>query len=236
MKRLLLLICLTTLTVELASGESLLRKLLRITGISATPSQQKAAGQEMETGGTIWIADLTTGKASKLSNEAGFRAPIFAPNDKSVLAVKDGALWEISLTADGAKKLYEVSGLLKLVGTDRDDPDKVLVLLRRESAIGPALLSLTSGTVSEIAYDPNSSEDRKLLNHLKGWERVYGETKIYPQEQRRESIAGPLEWQDVFLKKNDAEPVNVSHCEGDNCGQPSLSGDQKKIAFVRARP
>ena len=234
MKKLLALICLTILTLQVAPGESLLRKLLRITGISATPSQQKTPGEEMEKGGAIWISDIASKTPHKLSNEAGFRSPIFAPNDRAVLAIKTSALWEISLENGASKKLFEVAGVTKMIGTDQDDSDKVLVLVRRESTLVPALVSLTSGATTEVPYDPKSSDDRRLLNHLNGWERVYGETKVYPQAQRRESIAGMVEWQDIFLKKGDGEAVNVSRCDGDNCGQPSLSSDQTRIVFVRA--
>jgi hypothetical protein len=232
----LLLVGLTITISSPASAESLLRKLLRVTGISATPSQQKSPGQEMESGGVIWVSDVATKTAHKLSDESGFRSPIFAPNDQAILAVRAGTLWQISLPDGSAKKLHEVAGLTKLVGIDQDDSDKVLVLLRRESALVPARLSLASGATTEISYDPKSSDDRKLLTHLKEWERVYGETKVYPQAQRREGIAGLVEWQDVFLKKGDAEAVNLSHCEGDNCGQPSLSNNQTTVVFVRAKP
>lgn len=236
MKTLLSIACLTILSCQPAVAESLLKKLLRITGISATPSQQKAPGEEMEAGGAIWIADLRTQKVRQLSRASGFRSPIFAPNDQAVLAVKESTLWRLPLDDGPAGKVHQVVGLAKLIGADRDDADRILVLLERDSTALPALLSLKTGTITELAYDAQSSDDRKLLSHLKGWERVYGETRVYPKTQRRESIAGTVEWQDVFLKKGDDAPVNISRCEGDNCGQPSLSSDGTKAVFVRAAP
>src|SRR2546429_450485 len=50
-------------------GGKFIKKLLRITGISATPSQQKALGEKLEAGGQIWIANLKTGAVRKLSEE-----------------------------------------------------------------------------------------------------------------------------------------------------------------------
>jgi len=123
-----------------------------------------------------------------------------------------------------------------VIGSDRDDPDKILVLRDENGKAVPALLSLGNGKLTDIPYDAQSSEDRSLLNHLKGWERDYGNVAVYPRGQRRESVVDPVEWQDVFFKKNDAEPVNVSRCDGDNCGQPSLSGDGAKVVFVRVAP
>jgi hypothetical protein len=150
-----------------------------------------------------------------------------------VLGVKGGALWRVSLQTGAAGKIHQVAGLTKVVGIDRDDSDKILVLIKRDSTIAPALLSLATGAITEISYDANSPNDRKLLNHLKGWERVYGDTMVYPRAQTRESVTGTVEWQDVFLKKDDVASVNVSRCDGVNCGQPSLSGDGTKVVFIR---
>ena len=223
----------TVLLCQQVTAEGLLNKLLRITGISATPSQQKAPSEEMEAGGEIWISNVKAGTLQKLSQENGFRSPIFGPNDEAVLAVKDGFIWQVSPQTGAASKLHEVAGLTKVVGINRDDANKILVLIKRGPTTAPSLLSLTTGAIAEISYDANSPNDRKLLNHLKGWERVYGNTMVYPRAQTRESVTGTVEWQDVFLKKDDAAPVNVSRCEGANCGQPSLSGDGSKVVFIR---
>ena len=150
-----------------------------------------------------------------------------------MLAVKGGALWRVSLQTRAASKIHQIAGLTKLVGIDRHDSDKILVLIKADSTTEPALLSLATGAIAQISYDANSPNDRKLLNHLKGWERVYGDAMVYPRAQTRESVTGTVEWQDVFLKKDDAAPVNVSRCDGANCGQPSLSGDETKVVFIR---
>lgn len=223
----------TVLLCQDVMAEGLLSKLLRITGISATPSQQKAPNEEMEAGGQIWINDVKKGTLQKLGHENGFRSPIFGPKDEAVLALKGGALWQVSLQTGAASKLHQVAGLTKVVGIDRDDSDKILVLIKRGSAIAPALLSLATGAISEISYDANSPEDRKLLNHLKGWERVYGDTMVYPKAQTHEGVSGTVEWQEIFLKRDDTAPVSVSRCDGANCGQPSLSGDGTKVVFIR---
>jgi len=234
-RALLQIACASLLLCQPARAETSLKKILRITGVSATPSQQGGPAEEMDAGGEIWLADVKTGSLRKLSASAGFRSPIFTADDRAVLAVKDGTLWRLSLAGGPAQKLHDVAGLTKLVGPDRDDPDKVLVMIERTRALVVALLSITSGKTTEIPYDPKLSEDRKLLSHLKGWERVYGDTKIYQKTQTREGLAGMVEWNDVFLKKGDAAPVNISRGEGANCGQPSLSRDGTQAVFVRAK-
>jgi hypothetical protein len=230
-KTLSLVACGMLLLCPYGTAEGLLNKVLRITGISATPSQQKAPGEEA--GGEIWISNVKAGTRQKLGHESGFRSPIFGPNDEAVLAVKDGALWRVSLQTGAASKIHQIAGLTKMVGIDRHDSDKILVLIKRGSTIAPALLSLATGAISEISYDANSPDDRKLLNHLKGWERVYGDTMVYSKAQTHEGVSGTVEWQEVFLKRDDTAPVNVSGCDGANCGQPSLSGDGTKVVFIR---
>lgn len=233
-KALSLVACAALLLCQYVTAEEgLLNKLLRITGISATPSQQKAPSEEIEAGGEIWISNVKAGTLQRLGHENGFRSPIFGPNDEAVLAVKDGALWRVSLQTGTATKVRQVVGLTKVVGIDRHDSDKILVLIKRGSTTSLALLSLATGAITEISYDANSPNDRKLLNHLKGWERVYGDIIVYPRAQTRESVTGTVEWQDVFLKRDDAAPINVSSCDGANCGQPSLSGDGTKVVFIR---
>jgi len=233
-KALSVIVCAALLPCQYVRGQDgLLSKLLRITGISATPSQQKAPGEEFETGGEIWISNVKAGSLQRLGDQNGFRSPIFGPNDEAVLAVKDGALWRVSLKTGAASSIHRIAGLTKMVGIDRQDSDKVLVLIKRGSTTVPALLSLASGAVKEISYDTKSSNDRKLVNHLKGWERVYGDMVVYPRAQTRESLTGTVEWQDVFLKRDDAAPINVSRCDGATCGEPSLSGDGTRVVFIR---
>ena len=234
-KTLLQIACAALLFCQPARAETFLQKILRITGVSATPSQQKGPGEEIEGGGEIWLANVKTGSLRKLSASAGFRSPIFTADDRAVMAIKGETVWRLSLAGGPAQKLHDVAGLTKLVGPDRDDPDKILLMIERADTPVVALLSIASGKTTEIPYDPKLSEDRKLLSHLKGWERVYGDTKIYAQAQTREGLAGTVEWYDVFLKKGDAEPVNVSRCDGANCGQPSLSGDGTQAVFVRSK-
>lgn len=189
----------------------------------------------MAAGGEIWLADIKTNSVRKLSNDSGFHSPIFSDGDRAILAIKNGALFRLSLADGASEELHPVANLIKLVGTDRDDFDKILVLLERTHTPRVALLSLATGTITEVTYDSNSADDRKLVQHLKGWEHVYGETKIFCQAQTRESPAGAIEWNDVFLKRGDASPINISRCEGDICGQPALSHDGSKVVFVRAK-
>ncbi|HEX4666040.1 MAG TPA: hypothetical protein VH207_05525 [Chthoniobacterales bacterium] len=232
----ILLVCLTIVISQPAAAESLWEKILRITGITATPSQQKAPGEEMASGGMIWIGDPATGTRRRVRDDGEFRSPIFAPDDSTILALRNGWLWRMDAETGKGDKAHHLSTVTKLIGKDRDDPDKILVLREENGKEAPAFLSLKSGSLTDIPYDAQSAQDRNLLNHLRGWERDYGKVSVYPKAQRRESVVGPVEWQDVFFKKGDAEPINVSRSDGDSCGQPSLSSDGSKVAYIRVTP
>src|SRR5437667_12110535 len=102
-KALALIACAALLFCQYVTAQDgLLNKLLRITGISATPSQQKAPSEEIEAAGEIWISNVKTGTLQRLGHEDGFRSPIFGPNDETVLAVKGETLWQLSLQTSTA--------------------------------------------------------------------------------------------------------------------------------------
>src|SRR5262245_31543728 len=104
-----IIVCAELLLCQLITAQDgLLNQLLRITGISATPSQQKAPGEEIEAGGEIWISNVKAGSLQRLGDQHGFRSPIFGPNDEAVLAVKDGALWRVPLQTGAASKIHPI--------------------------------------------------------------------------------------------------------------------------------
>jgi len=59
-----------------------------------------------------------------------------------------------------------------------------------------------------------------------------GNQVVYVNKQTKQSIAGPAEWTDVFLKVGADDPLNVSQCDGVNCGQPSLCSDGRFVVFI----
>jgi len=131
--------------------------------------------------------------------------------------------------------LYAVPEINKLVGFSLDDPDKVLAVVRDSSGHSQvAFLSVSDGKLDPLSYDPSSSDDRHMIEHLSGWDRDYGDTRVYINQQTKSGMAGTLSWTDVFLKKGSSAPIDISNCDGVNCGQPSLSPDGKLVAFVRA--
>jgi hypothetical protein len=216
--------------------ETFWHKVLRVSGIAESPSTLKGPGDEVEHG-QIWVAEIATGGTRKLTDSGGFRSPVFMPGGKDILALKGTYVVRVSFPSGKVTNLYAVSGIRKLVGFSKDDSDQVLALIMAHDSSGHpgvAFLSVSGGRLDPLSYDPLSSEDRHMLEHLSAWDRNYGETSVYINQQTKSGLAGTLSWTDVFLKRGSNAPIDVSNCDGINCGQPSLSSDGKLLAFVRA--
>jgi hypothetical protein len=97
------------------------------------------------------------------------------------------------------------------------------------------LLSVSTGKVEPVPYDSASSEDRQMLEHLRSGDRVCGDKSVYVKRSSKESVAGSVQWTDVFLKLGAAEAINVSECDEVNCGQPSLAPDGRLVVFLKAQ-
>ena len=141
-------ICVAIIGVALAGAssacaDSLLDRIMRVLGISATPSQMK--GDSDLSAGQVWIADLERGTRTAVTTDSGYRWPVFEPAGGAIIALKGDSLVRIATRNGGVNVLYNIPGVEKLVGFDRDDPDKLLVTLDSQTA-PLALLSLETGT------------------------------------------------------------------------------------------
>ena len=215
--------------------ETLWQKALRIAGVSATPSAMK--GDEETLAGDLWVADLDTRATRRITRDGGYRSPIFLAGENKLLAIKGEDLVEIAIDGGEARRLHAIKGIVKLVGLNADDRDQVMVLSEGErQRPSVELLSLKDGRRVSLAFNVDSEEDGKMLAHLRGWERVYdgGRIVLYAKTETKEGLAGStIEWNDVYLKKGNQEPVNVSNCDGANCGQPSLSSNARYVVYVK---
>ncbi|OOO01345.1 MAG: hypothetical protein USCGTAYLOR_02441 [Chromatiales bacterium USCg_Taylor] len=215
-----------------ARADGLFDRILGVLGISATPSQMRGDSDVSE--GQIWMAQVEIGGGNALTGDSGYRWPVYEPGGKAVIALKGGNAVRISEDSGEVKILHKIPGVQKLVGADREDSDKLLVILD-EDAAPLALLSLKTGRLTPLPYDPKSKDHRRMLSHVKGEERLYGTTRIYVKTQTKQGMEGTLEWTDVYVQQGKATPRNVSNCDGVSCGQPSLSTDGVALVYVRAR-
>jgi len=216
---------------------SFTERLLKFLGISDSPGTLKGPGDEV-TSGELWLADLQARTTRALTSSEGYRSPIFLAGNKHVLALRGTEVVLIPSAGGEGKKLYSVDGILKLVGASSENADAVLILLRGEAGGQPraGLLTVSTGAVKPVPYDPASSQDLQMVETLRGWSRAYGDRRIYVQRESKQALSGKVEWSDVFLQVDSQPSVNVSRCDAVNCGQPSLSADGLWLVFVRAKP
>jgi hypothetical protein len=224
----------TNTPVKQKQSASFADKLLKFFGISDSPGTLKGPNEIRS--GQLWVAELGSGSTRAITESAGYRSPIFIAASKDVLALKETDIWRFPAGPSQGKKLYSVNGITKLVASRSDDPDVVLVL-QSDGSTGHArvgLLSISTGKVTPEPYDPASSHDLQMIEILQSWERVYGDKRVYVKRETKQAMSGTVEWTDVFQKVNSQEPVDVSQCDGANCGQPSMSADGRLIVFVKA--
>jgi hypothetical protein len=209
-------------------------KLLKFLGISDSPGTLKGPSEVRS--GQLWVAELGPRSTRAITESAGYRSPIFLATSTDILALKESEIWRFPAGGSHGKKLYSISGISKLVASSADDPDVVLVLQSAGSSGHPrvGLLSISTGKVTPEPYDPASGQDLQMVENLEGWDRVYGDKRVYVKREAKQAMSGPVEWTDVFQKVNSQEPVDVSRCDGTNCGQPSMSADGRLIVFVKA--
>ncbi len=211
-------------------------KVLKFLGISDNPGTLKGPGDEV-TSGEVWLADLQASTTRPLTSGDGYRSPIFLSGGSQVLALHDTDVVQVPVAGGQARKLYSVDGILKLVGNSSADAGTVLILLRGESDSRPrvGLLTVATGAVTPVPYDPGSSQDLQMLEGIEGWSRSYGDRHIYVKRQSKKALSGTVEWSDVFLEVGNQTPVDASQCEGVNCGQPSLSENGRQLVFIKAQ-
>jgi hypothetical protein len=213
-----------------AGAGTFMETLLRIAGLTAAPTLLRE--QDQIDSGNIWIANLQRGTVSPLTTDGGYRSPIFSPADGSVYALKDDTVVRAPVEGGAPAPVQQVPGALKLIGFDGQDGDALVVLLSTvNSPLG--VVSLKSGRVTPLPYDAKSEVQRGMLAQVRGQRRVYGDTAVYIKTERKRGSSPPIEWTDVYLKRGDAEPQNISMCDGVSCVASALSPDRQKVAFIK---
>lgn len=217
-----------------SGAESLWEIILRVTGISATPKGLKGPGDAVASG-DLWVVNLSQKTRQRLTKGGGYRSPIFLQGHDVGLALQGEDVVRFRALGFIAEPepVLAAKGITKLVGRLNDDSDKILIL--QEDGNGQTLvgvLSLETGKVTSVSYDA-APEAQRMLSHLRGWDREYGETRLYVKRKPEESLSGSTEYSDVYLKTASARPKNLTNCQQVNCSQPSLSSDGRLIVFVK---
>ncbi|MGH8469515.1 MAG: hypothetical protein ACREVY_11215 [Gammaproteobacteria bacterium] len=218
-------------SLSYAEEPSFWEAVMQIFGVSATPNELRGAGDAIKAGEII-IVDVATKKQTRLVTRPAYRSPIFFPDDQSILAIQGDAIVSIPIggEAAGIRQRRIVRGIVKLIGFSGPSPDRVLSLRQESGKIVVELLDLGAGEGTTLPYNPKSSRDRNMLTHLQGWDRVYEDTTLFVKIEKNAWAW----WHNVYLQKKGRTPENLSRCEEVSCGQPALSHDKTRVAFVKA--
>lgn len=217
-------------TLGARGAETLLEKLLRITGLSAAPGQLR---EGEATPGSIWVCDIRGGAPVRWTDGGGFRSPVFAIADGSVFAIAGQTLVRIPAAGAPPVALRSVPGLAKLVGFDSQAPNELIVLMD-DSTAPLAALSLVTGTLTTLPFDRGAPGQDRLLSQIRAQDRGRGDLRVLVRKQQRQGLSRTIEWTDVMVQLAPGEPRNVSRCDGVNCSQPALSPDATRVVFVKA--
>ena len=229
--------CLLLMTVAAQpqkKTESFWSKLLRIAGVSASPGSLR--GDDRAASGDIWLASVAQKPVlRRLTRDGGYQSPVFDSRDENIFALKDTALYRIPMGGDSPVRLRTLDGVSKLVGASRDDSDQLLVVTEdAHHTAGAAMLWVGTGTLTPIPHNPNSAEDQGMLAHLRGWERMYGDTRLYCENNEKEGPGdSTIEFSDVYLRHGNNPPLNLTQGNGVSSSQPSLSSNGERVVFIR---
>jgi hypothetical protein len=203
--------------------------VLRIAGVSVTPSHLKGL-EAAPLRGDVWIANLAKHTRQRLTWEGTYRSPVFLQGDTAILALRNDDIVRIPTDGANAEALYRIPEVAKLVGISQDDPDKILTLRHTsQGRFALGLLSLREGKIMPLPYDHSDPKAQSMLPHLLAWDRVYGTTTVSVK-----SISTTAREQtDVYLQQGHATPINVSQCQDATCGQPALAQNGKQVVFIK---
>jgi hypothetical protein len=212
--------------------ESFWQKVLRITGISAMPPTTKGPPGDL-IGGDLWLTSLDGASRLRLTRDGGYRSPVFSADGGAVLALHAGIVVRVSTAGflDTPEPLFQVPGVVRLVGSDPEAPEQVVVLSRPAAGTTDlGILDLADRKIRSLRTEAPAAEYQNALAELGRWDRTW-QTGESPGAARLEvrPVNGGF---DVFYL-NETSPVNVSHCNGDRCGQLALSPDGRWVVYVR---
>jgi hypothetical protein len=207
---------------------ALWRRIMRYTGISATPAGLRGDDQADPEPGDIWVTGLSAVDTSrKLTGDGGYRSPIFGDGGKSILALRGAELVEISVSDSATRRLTAPPNLSKLVAW-RGEPESKVLALTTDDRIG--LFAPASTDMEFLIVDAESAGDLEFLQRLKSWTRVSNGWSLYAKPVGTSVRTG---WTDIFIRQDPAGPRAISDCKGAYCSQPSLSEDRRQVVFIR---
>jgi hypothetical protein len=191
--------------------------------------------------GEVWMMNLRSGKQTRIDKDGEYRTPVLAPGGTQVYALRwnararrvcgrqPGELVRFPIGGGDAEEVMPFEGASKLLGFAPDGR----LLLMIDDDIDPPLVGLLAPNTRKLTWlpvDEQSGADEAAMVRLRGWERVYGDTKLTVRPQ----VQGGRRWTDVFLVAPGKPATNVSRCRNAACGEASLSSDGRTLLFIKS--
>lgn len=212
---------------SVSAQESVWQALAGFFGMSQSPSQLRSGSGEPVVG-EIWLVTAAGGAKTRLTAEGGYSSPVFLPDGKALLALRDDVLARIEITGGAVTELARVPGVTRLVGIARERPDDLAVLAVGDGRPRIEILERSSGRRRPVRHDLQSSRDRLMLAYAEGDEREYGSVRVFIDEQS----TSLRQWTDVFIQTAGRPPVDLTNGNGISSRQPALSHDGAVVAYV----
>ncbi len=220
-----------TIATTAGAAETWLQKVLAIAGITAAPSPRSAGLVET---GNVWVATVDGGTTTRWTVAGGFGSPVFDVGGVALYAMQQDNLVRIAAPNAEPEIVRKAVGIDKLIGFDPRVPTDLIVLMRDESA-PLAVLSISGVSLVRQPVDLSVLDQQRVLANLRGQNRTSGKLRIIVNKVDKESLAGIIEWTDVFAEDGSSSPRrNLSRCDGVSCFQPALSPDLSRVTYIRS--
>lgn len=229
-KTVAVLVAALTIAITASAAETWLQTVLRIAGISAAPSPRSAGLVET---GNVWVAKVDGSTTTRWTVAGGFGSPVFDVGGVALYAMQHDDLVRIAAPNAKPEVVRKVVGVDKLIGFDPRVPTNLIVLMRDELA-PLAVLSISGVSLVPQPVDLSALEQQRVLANLRGQSRSSGSLRIIVDKMDKESLAGVIEWTDVFAADGSGARRNLSRCDGVRCFQPALSPDLTRVAYIRS--
>jgi len=211
---------------SMSAPETLLATLERIAGFSASPLGVRSDRLPDPIGGSIVVMSSEGLGEEPLTDEPGYRSPIFLPDDTHVCALRDDRLVKISLAGGPRTELATLPGVQRLIGTAAEDPNRLYFLAQIQGRSTIQWYDIASGGIGVRSNDPDSS----TLDLICGDERHYGTICLFVRTQ---SEPDGTTWSDVLIQRGHDPETPLTSGQGISSRQPALSHNRKLVVLVR---
>lgn len=196
-------------------------------GLGITMAPVGMLGEGGATKGEIWIATSDGRERRRLTERAEYSWPVFTADGEAVLALRGASLVRVDLGSAAPATLAGSTPLTKLLGAL---PDGSVVGVVPEGPFGRLATVAPAGSVTLLPA-PATREEKRWMAALLGESLAYrNDRKLLVDRADYEDRTS--RGFDVYIETANHRR-NLSRCETAACGQPSLSFQGDRVAYIR---